>query len=384
MFGGASDWFGKAKAAVAEASSTLQSHIPSSALERLEKLKAMEDEDAKPVEDTDGGDKPPWEDTPAKWVGREREWRMLAEGICLDDGTFLFGPERGLAKEEGRVLKENGVAVDFLFERDVMEMLKPSFLESKDLSSARYRLVPRWTTEESFWRNYLWKVRELGKLDDVQVQGRLLLGTINSQRSDLPAGPSPSQKPLPDSAVDPEQRRAALTAVIARVCGELEEREEREQHARRHTELLQLHEEAQEALRLLRECMQVPTDDIADVMSTAYEACLGFQSRIHRALADPPSGEATSAFARMADLGVEIDTVISEYEARSAAEPAAAPTLPPEPETVSELVAAPSQPAEHPVPTTAPAPATASPPTAPPASESDFQKLPWEEDDDDD
>eukprot|EP01062_Namystynia_karyoxenos_P003054 TRINITY_DN11075_c1_g1_i1.p1 TRINITY_DN11075_c1_g1~~TRINITY_DN11075_c1_g1_i1.p1 ORF type:complete len:391 (+),score=157.33 TRINITY_DN11075_c1_g1_i1:78-1250(+) len=388
MLGGAGGWFGKAREAVAQAGSALQSKIPAGALAKLDGLRALEDEDPAAAAATDQGDQPtPWERVPPQWLGREREWATLAQGIVADEGTFLFGPERGMTKEEARALRENGIAVDFLYEEDFMALVNDRLLQLPQLAAARYRLVPRWMGEEAFWRNYFWKIRELGRTDDVQLQARLLLGVINSRRADLPAGVAPSQKALPDSAVDPGERAAALERVLSLVSAEQQEREAGELHARRHSELLQLYDEAQEALKLLRECLDHPSVDTAECMEAAQEACTGCAARIHAELATPPPGEASTAFSRLADLSCAVDAALAEAEQRRSAPPPApapapAPAAAAAPAAASDAAAAPSAPAAPDPSPPAAAPAAAAAPAG--GAEEGFQALPWDEEEDED
>eukprot|EP00662_Eupelagonemidae_sp_cell21_P024598 gene24598-46142_t len=229
--GGAWGWLGKARAAVAQAGSAAAAHAA--------KMKTLEDDDPSAPA---AADSVPWEAPPSQWVGRERCWAELVQGVVGDDGTFLFGPERGMTKDEGRALRDQGVVVDFLYEEDHMSLLNARLLEFKPLADARFRLVPRWMGEECFWQNYFWKVRELGKVEDAQVQARLLLGVVNAPRPDLPAG---------------EER---------------EEREEGERHAQRHCDIAALYDEADEALRLLRDCLDAPGSNRIDAAVAEHDA----------------------------------------------------------------------------------------------------------------
>ncbi|ESL06952.1 hypothetical protein TRSC58_05366 [Trypanosoma rangeli SC58] len=126
----------------------------------------------------------PWDNVPKNWVGREKEWRhLIAEQIVEDEGTFRYGTNRGLSKDEQALLLQCGLnqrlitnaQAQFDYDRDVHTGL----LALPGMRQQRYHLVPGKIKEKVFWANYFSKVVALSQCkNDEQV--RILLTVLNA------------------------------------------------------------------------------------------------------------------------------------------------------------------------------------------------------------
>eukprot|EP00744_Colponema_vietnamica_P004450 GILI01006643.1.p1 GENE.GILI01006643.1~~GILI01006643.1.p1 ORF type:complete len:504 (-),score=123.01 GILI01006643.1:1360-2871(-) len=129
----------------------------------------------------------PWDELPQVWQKAGRtlpEWeKLIAHTIVEDEGTFLYGPNRGLHPDEQVLMTQVGLnhraimnaATLFDYDRDVHEGL----LSIDAIRKQRYQLVPKVVKDTEFWGNYMWKVAALSTAPkDEQVL--LLMSIVNA------------------------------------------------------------------------------------------------------------------------------------------------------------------------------------------------------------
>ncbi|KEG10159.1 hypothetical protein DQ04_04101020 [Trypanosoma grayi] len=189
----------------------------------------------------------PWETVPEIWADRAEAWRhLIAELIVENEGTFRYGPSRGLSKDEQALLLQCGLSQrliinahsQFDYDRDVHEGL----LTLPALRQQRYHLVPGKMKDEVFWANYFWKVAALSLCkNDEQV--RLLLTVLNAP---------PAVKPRDTSSL----RTVCEETVLERV------------------------RDAQEAADMLIEYLTDDTEDGDMLLEAAGAACEGHAKQL--------------------------------------------------------------------------------------------------------
>ncbi|EPY24487.1 hypothetical protein AGDE_12322 [Angomonas deanei] len=125
----------------------------------------------------------PWDVVPPKWAEKAEQWRTLvSSNIVEDDGTFLYGPERGWTPDENSMMLSVGLNPHSLsdlfdkfdYDRDIHEGL----VENKVLAHQRYLIVPSKISDQKFWENYFWKVACLGECTS-EPQVKTLLTVLN-------------------------------------------------------------------------------------------------------------------------------------------------------------------------------------------------------------
>eukprot|EP01063_Lacrimia_lanifica_P010660 TRINITY_DN1740_c0_g1_i1.p1 TRINITY_DN1740_c0_g1~~TRINITY_DN1740_c0_g1_i1.p1 ORF type:complete len:459 (+),score=206.05 TRINITY_DN1740_c0_g1_i1:81-1457(+) len=316
-------WFEKAADAVKKGAADAQEKLKHLDMEKIiDKAKAMEDKKAVDA----GAEAPlPWEDVPPKWAGRVQEWEALVKGMIKDDATFLIGPERGLTKREQQDLRLHCISVDFATETAdyYMDKLNPEILSHEPLEDVRFRLVPKFINEDGFWVNFFWKVREVGKTSNANVEARALLVILNSRRGDMPEGPG-LKRALPDSVPEKTQK---IEAILGEAMEKGVERVENEREDRRQQAVVDIHEEGQEALALLKECMN--DDGMEEHLQVAYDTCVSCREKLQAEIETDAADDGTTAFSRLLDLAGRLDDAIEGYNKRLAGEatPPAAATV---------------------------------------------------------
>ena len=161
--------------------------------------------------------------------------------------------------------------------------IHPDTLKNQTLADMRFKLVPKWTAEENFWRNLLWKVRELGKTSGLD-EARALLAIVNQQREDFPTeGIGKRRHPTESlSTVDGQNSTPVQTKV---------------------------YQESEEALKLFRECQA--DSDMSEHLQVAYDSCKDCRESLQKEI-DGKSDPAI--FSKLLTLSGKLDRAITEYE----------------------------------------------------------------------
>ena len=169
-------------------------------------LDAVDDRTEQPTGGAPTTSRPlPWEEVPPKWAKAGKsieEWAaLLTVHLPENEGTFLFGPERGINPDEQVLLTQLGLqhktilnaSSIFDYNRDVHEGL----LSCQAIRRQRYELVPGRISDERFWANFMWKAAALATAT-THDQIQLLLSILNA-----PPTPSPRRKSADGGSVRP-------------------------------------------------------------------------------------------------------------------------------------------------------------------------------------
>eukprot|EP00758_Cryptobia_borreli_P013911 Tbor_TRINITY_DN5879_c1_g6::TRINITY_DN5879_c1_g6_i1::g.7110::m.7110 len=152
-------------------------------------------------------------------------WRdLIMCHIPEDDGTFLYGPSRGLHPDEQVLLTQVGLnhknimnaATLFDYDRDIHEGL----LDPPKIRIQRYKLVPKLISDEIFWSNYMWKVASLTHCcTNEQVQ--LLLSILNAPPLHMKYSSQPSDRHASDTIKADNIYSSTVSVISCKdFCGE--------------------------------------------------------------------------------------------------------------------------------------------------------------------
>ena len=259
----------------------------------------------------------PWESVPPRWRGREDRWKELVTvQLPHNEMTFMQGPERGLSSDEQVLMAQVGLSHKavmtansmFNYDRDVHEGL----LSLDALRIQRYNLVPRHVSDETFWRNYLWKVAAASACQSHE-QTQVLLSILNAP---VVSPPRHSGRGSPDK--EAKEGDSATHSPPPALSDE---------------EVAKLVKEAAEATSLVRDLLEDEEADETDqsMLSSAVSSCESSKRSIQSALqklagagsstsGESPSkaepGSPTKIDPLNASL-LDIDTVLDLYRQRN-------------------------------------------------------------------
>ena len=114
--------------------------------------KAFEGEAPAAPAEIQGRDLPPWADIPEGWNTRRKEWRVLVQNLHLDPNTFLVGPA-GRTEPSSITWERDEVSAE-------RQIASAAF---EPLEEVRFKISPKFVSDADFWKNYVWKVRELSR-----------------------------------------------------------------------------------------------------------------------------------------------------------------------------------------------------------------------------
>eukprot|EP01064_Diplonema_japonicum_P001621 TRINITY_DN1106_c3_g1_i1.p1 TRINITY_DN1106_c3_g1~~TRINITY_DN1106_c3_g1_i1.p1 ORF type:complete len:367 (+),score=83.96 TRINITY_DN1106_c3_g1_i1:38-1102(+) len=198
----------------------------------------------------------PWEGPPpAQWEERMGQWRVLVKSLLSDPNTFLVGP---MGREEGVE------GIDWTTE-DAPPQFQISCAKDEDFSQTRFTLVPKWVSDKTFWANYYWKIRELGKAEPTNLEK--LLRTLNTD---------PTSPPL---AVGERLKHRGVTHETDVIQSILDLVKEQENTDKRLSEMSRSMEEkiktSEENIALLKRIRgrATPNSSNAALRDSVYESC---------------------------------------------------------------------------------------------------------------
>eukprot|EP00755_Sulcionema_specki_P038734 Sspe_Gene.111447::Locus_93529_Transcript_1_1_Confidence_1.000_Length_1044::g.111447::m.111447 len=218
---------------------------------------------------------PPWDVVPEGWTGREKEWHLLITSLPLDPNCFLVAPRdpSTLSDSEEAMLKACGMyeVLQFGFTDEEYEQSIPQARAAATdpaMVDIRLKLVPKWVSERDFWRNYFWKVRELGRCCDLS-KVRVVLTVMNSD---------PDPYPIDDPSTDKKRRKNQGLLQgddkIQEILGKVEE----EEKARQWVEgmVKQIDDEVRccnDNVVLIRRVQQRANTTSPELRESVYESC---------------------------------------------------------------------------------------------------------------
>ncbi|KAJ9459457.1 hypothetical protein DIPPA_31727 [Diplonema papillatum] len=194
-----------------------------------------------------------WCHVPESWTERGKEWEVLAKGVLLDDNTFLVGPCNRVAPSH------------INFERDaVTPEYELACIAFKPLAEARFQLVPKWVSDQNFWANYQWKLRELARSTTI----RELEATLRSLNKD---------PIIPPLAVGKRVKNRGITHendVIAEIVARVEEERKTTQRLKDYAQ--QVGDEVSSATdnaSLLKRVVARANGKSSDLIDSVFESC---------------------------------------------------------------------------------------------------------------